>query len=284
MNSKLKNRLIKSITNRKPLKDRFLLTFYLTLFRIELSHIGETFMQNLHLTTEKKKTLLPLGLALIQTFSTWLIPTVYSRLVNTTIQHTVSNQAILILFIFMFNFLVFDRFTNKFPMIFFLGMTGVAVLIAAFSFSSIAPTIGLLLFVCLSSLLPFFLSFKNNWAGWLLFTISSAFILPETLFYVQCGFLSTNFLKALIIPLLSTFLFYYPFFIKRINFSTIINLGIGALCACILLFTHVGIYSVFASLLILISWTFQRMVKQPKLILTINVILNLLFNILILMK
>ncbi|AMV61296.1 Hypothetical protein ADU71_1768 [Pediococcus damnosus] len=40
----------------------------------------------------------------------------------------------------------------------------------------------------------------------------------------------------------------------------------------------------FASLLILISWTFQRMVKQPKLILTINVILNLLFNILILMK
>lgn len=241
-------------------------------------------MQKIHLTTVNKKTIIPVTLTVIQTFATWLIPSMYGHQVSTTIQHTFTNQVILILFVFMFNFLIFDRFTNKMPIPIFLGMTGISILVVAFSFSSIAPTIGLLLFTCLLSLLPFLFSAKNNWAGWLLFTISSMFILPETFFYVQCGFLSTNFLKILIIPLLSALFFFYPFFIKEISHSGIFNLILGILCVGLTVLGNLNTYTLIAGLLVLISWGYQQFAKQPKLLLTVNVILCLFFNVLILMK
>lgn len=237
-------------------------------------------MQNIRLTNVNKQTLFPLILTAIQTFLTWLVPTLYSHQLNTNIQHTFSNQVLIVLFVFMFNFLIFDRFTNKISAPIFLGMSGIAVLIAALAFSSISPTISLLLFLSLLTLVTFFLSFKTNWAGLILFTVSSAFILPEILFYIQCGFLSTNFLSILSIPTLSFAFFFLPQFIKDSNFSIIIRLVLGVLCILLLLMTHFTTFGLASMALIIISAILQQFLKQRKLQLIINVFLNLVFNLL----
>lgn len=236
-------------------------------------------MQNIRLNAVNKKSLLPLIMTAIQSLTTWLVPTLYSHQVHTNIQHTFSNQLLVILFIFMFNFLVFDRFTNKISTPIFLSMTGVTVLAAALAFSSISPTISILLFLCMVTLSTFFTGFKNNWAGLILYTISSAFILPEVLFYIQCGFLSTNFLSVLVVPLLGFLFIFYPFFINKLSYGPLIHLSLGILCIVILLVTHLTTFGLIAVGTLIISWLATQFIKQSKLHLIVNVILYLIFSV-----
>ena len=119
-------------------------------------------MQKIHLTTVNKKTISPVTLTVIQTFATWLIPSMYGHQVSTTIQHTFTNQVILILFVFMFNFLIFDRFTNKMPIPIFLGMTGISILVVAFSFFEHCTHNWATAFTCLLSLLLFLFQRKTT--------------------------------------------------------------------------------------------------------------------------
>lgn len=240
-------------------------------------------MQTIHLSASNKKTMLPVFMTLIQTLSVWLIPTVYSRQVSTAIQHTFNNQFLLILFIFMFNFLVFDRLTNKISVPIFLSMVGISVLIAALSFSKVSPTISLLLFTCLLTLITFFLPFKTNWPGLILFTLSTSFILPESLFYIQCGFLSKSFLTSLLVPTLGTLFFFFPFFSNRFVHKEIYRLIIGLTVVLTFLFIGITSHTLLACILLLVSWLSGVFFNQIKLDLLINIFLNLLFSMLLIL-
>ncbi|WP_412988340.1 hypothetical protein ACLJJ6_06085 [Pediococcus siamensis] len=237
-------------------------------------------MQKMRLSRSNKKTILPIIMTALQTVTIWLVPMLFGHQLQTTIHHTVDNQILLILFVFMFNFLVFDRLTNKISSPIFLSMVGITIVIAALSFSRIAPTIGLLLFTSLATLIPFILPSKHNWTGWLSFVISVTFILPTALFYVQCGFLSASFLKILAVPLLANLFLFFPFFNLNFAYHTIFQLILGIISALGIVSLHLGTYGILGIGILMIAFLTEFFISQNQIRLCLATGLSLLFNLL----